>query len=104
MCARFFFFSIGLIDYLQTDEEGHEAVKPPLPVVYSDGTLAIIAGSDTTASTFSAIWYYLLIDNRDNGGVVYERLRREIDEVFPAGVEPLDFSKMAGMEYLNGVM
>lgn len=76
-----------------------EAVKPPIPVVISEAVLAIIAGSDTTASTLSAAWYCLF---RNPSAMAH--LRNEVDSVFPAGDEPLDFSQMTNMPYLNAVM
>lgn len=82
--------------YHLTDEEGLEPVKPSREIVYSDGLLAVIAGSDTTATTLTGLWYYLLGDPER-----FERLRNEVDTYFPPGEEPLDFTRMVNMPYLN---
>ena len=74
-------------------------MKPSMPVVYSDGTLAIIAGADTTATTLTALWYYLLLDPTN-----VDRLRREVDDYFPPGEEPVDFTRMVTMPFLNACM
>ena len=70
-----------------------------MKVVRSDGLLAVLAGSDTTATTFTALWYYFLLDPAK-----FDRLRNEIDTYFPNGEEPLDFNRMANMPYLNACM
>ena len=80
----------------QIDEGEVEKIKPPLPVVCSDGLLAVVAGSDTTATAVSVLVYYLLHDS-----MAFNRLRAEIDQYFPPGDEPDNFSKMASMPYLN---
>ena len=62
--------------------------------------VAIIAGSDTTATTISNVFYYLLM----NRGVL-ARLRTELDEAFPPGDgEPFDFVKLSELKVLNAVM
>jgi cytochrome P450 len=70
-----------------------------MSIVHSDGLLAVVAGSDTTATTFTVLWHYLLREP-----MMFERLRNEIDAYFPAGEEPLDFARMVNMPYLNGCM
>lgn len=70
-----------------------------MPVVFSEGGLAIIAGSDTTATTLTVLAYYLA---RDPARCA--RLRAEVDACFPDGEEPADFTRMVGMEYLNACM
>ena len=67
--------------------------------VAQDGLLAIIAGSDTTSTTLTAVVYYLLL-NPD----AYVHLQEEVDSVFPSGEEPLDVQKLCQMEWLNGCM
>ena len=76
-----------------------EPVKPSMQVVMSDGLLAVIGGSDTTATTFTAIQYYFLLYPSK-----FDRLRNEIDAYFPHGEEPTDFARMANMPYLNACM
>lgn len=80
--------------YYLTDEEGTR--KSSITTAASEGVLAIIAGSDTVASTLTALWYYLMRD-----ASMFNRLRAEVDMHFPFGQEPLDFSKMSRMPYLN---
>jgi len=82
--------------YHLTDEADIEPEKPSMPMVHSDGLLAVVAGSDTTATTLTALWYYLLRDLS-----VFNRLRNEIEAYFPSGQEPLDFTRMVNMPYLN---
>jgi cytochrome P450 len=82
--------------YHLIDEGEVEKIKPPLPVVFSDGLLAVVAGSDTTATAISALVYFLL-----RNPVASNRLRAEIDQYFPRGEEPDNFTKMASMPYLN---
>ncbi|ETW83732.1 hypothetical protein HETIRDRAFT_472015 [Heterobasidion irregulare TC 32-1] len=82
--------------YHLSDEAGVEPARPPPSVLAADGSLAIIAGSDTTATVLTALLYYLLSDK-----TAYARLQAEVDSAFPQGEEPLDAVKMAGMEYLN---
>jgi cytochrome P450 len=70
-----------------------------MPIVLSDGVLAVVAGSDTTATTLTALWYYLLLEPAK-----LDRLRNEVDTCFPPGEEPLDFTRMVNMPYLNACM
>lgn len=68
-----------------------------------NGELAIVAGSDTTSTTLSGVFFNLLTHPE-----YYERLRREVDDVFPPGEDPLSDAnagaRMAEMKYLNAVM
>ena len=82
------------------DENGYEPIKPTKALVAVDGQLAIIAGGDTTATTLSHIFYFLL-----RHPTYLERLRREVDEVFPQGEDStLDFTKQTTMPFLNACM
>lgn len=67
----------------------------------ADGMLAIIAGSDTSATALSHVFYFML-RNPD----CMKRLQKEIDETFPdAHTDDLfDYSKHADMPYLNACM
>ncbi|KIM78409.1 hypothetical protein PILCRDRAFT_11126 [Piloderma croceum F 1598] len=82
--------------YYLTDEEGLEPEKPSMSIIHSDGLIAVIAGSDTTATSLTAILYYLLLEPAK-----FDRLRSEVDGYFAPGEEPLDSTKMASMPYLN---
>jgi cytochrome P450 len=82
--------------YHLIDEEGLEPEKPSRPTVTSDGVLAVIAGSDTTATSLAVLWHYLMLNP-----TAYKRLQEEIDGYFPPDEEPLDYAKMARMPFLN---
>ena len=84
---------------LQSGEELPDSERPSVDAVAQDGSLAIIAGSDTTSSTLTAVIYYLLLNP-----VAYERLQEEVDSAFLSGEEPLDVLTLSQMEYLNGCM
>ena len=84
---------------VQSNEDGSEAESPPPLTVISDSALAIIAGSDTTASTLGNIVYCLLA-NRD----AYKRLQAEVDACYPAGEDSLDPRHLPKMAYLDAVM
>ena len=76
-----------------------ETERPQFNENADDGTLAIIAGADTTSSVLTVAFYYLL-----RNPVAYSRLQAEVDGAFPSGDEPLDVAKLSQMEWLNGCM
>ncbi|KAL4259956.1 Cytochrome P450 superfamily protein [Pleurotus pulmonarius] len=82
--------------YHLTDEAGRERQEPNLANVVADGTVAIVAGADTVATAVICLFYYLL-SNRP----MLERLRREVDSVYPQGENAMDTSKHANMPYLS---
>ena len=62
--------------------------------------VAVVAGSDTTATTLSNVFYYLLTNEE-----VLARLGKELDEAFPLGEgDPFDFTKLSELPVLNAVM
>ena len=62
--------------------------------------MIVVAGSDTTATTLSGVFYYLM-----RYPEVMKRLRKELDEAFPPGEgEPFDYTKLAELTFLNAVM
>ena len=69
-------------------------------VIASNSLLAIVAGSDTIASTLSHIIYYLICNPE-----YQRRLRHELDESLAilAG-EPIKSSLLATLPFLNAVM
>jgi cytochrome P450 len=83
---------------LQSDEEGRERTRPSVAALISDGILAIIAGSDTTATVLSAMFYHLL-GNPES----LARVEKEINEYFGQS-EPVDTEKLKNMPYLNACM
>ncbi|KAK7056360.1 hypothetical protein VNI00_002914 [Paramarasmius palmivorus] len=79
-----------------------EEEASPFPLIVSNAVLAIIAGSDTTASVLSNIVYYLL-----SSPLYLERLREEIDQSFPSiydGSTSLDAARLAELPWLNAVI
>jgi cytochrome P450 len=84
---------------MEIDEPGVEPYPPPMSQVIADAGLAIIAGSDTTATVLSNIFYYLMTTPN-----AYTRLQAEIDKTFPPGENALDPSKYLEMPYLSAVM
>jgi len=92
---------LGLVDSPQIDEPGLErhSSPPTLAEVASDGVLAIVAGSDTTATTLSCLFWFLL-----NNPQAYQRLQAEVDRFFPPGEDLLSTAHHPHMTYLNAVM
>ncbi|KAH9990628.1 high nitrogen upregulated cytochrome P450 monooxygenase 2 [Russula compacta] len=62
----------------------------------ADGLLAIVAGSDTTSTTLTALFYHLILNP-----TALERLRNEVEKEFPCGEEPSDATKLGQMPWLN---
>ncbi|KIK52994.1 hypothetical protein GYMLUDRAFT_179526, partial [Collybiopsis luxurians FD-317 M1] len=82
--------------YHLRDEAGLEKEQPPLKDVISDGGLAIIAGSDTTASALSILFFLLMIHP-----ATYEKLQKEIHDIYPSGSDVFDTSKHGQLFFLN---
>lgn len=83
----------------QNNEDGAEAVSPPMPIVISDAALAVIAGSDTTAGCLSCALFFLL-----SYPDIHAKLRAEIDQYYPPGEDPCDTKHYPKMAYLDAVM
>lgn len=83
----------------QTDEAGLEKEKPSKANAISDGALAINAGADTTARAITFL-IFLLLDNP----TCMDRVRSEIESVFPKGGNVLDTSMYASLTYLEACM
>lgn len=84
---------------LQTDEGVHEKETPPIPNAIADGLIGIIAGSDTTSSLMTSLFYFLL-----NNPEYYATLQAEIDRVFPQGENALDVSKHPNLPFLSACL
>ncbi|KAI0265868.1 high nitrogen upregulated cytochrome P450 monooxygenase 2 [Gloeopeniophorella convolvens] len=84
------------IFYYLSGEDQTETDRPPLKKVAQQGLLAMIAGSDTTSTAMTALFYYLL-----QNPTAYARLQEEVDAAFPHGDEPLDVSRLNGLEWLG---
>lgn len=68
-------------------------------VVTSEGALALVAGSDTTSSVLSNVFYCLLRDPES-----YKRLQEEVDKFYPPGENSLDPRHHNSMLFLEAVM
>ncbi|KAG1747161.1 cytochrome P450 [Suillus paluster] len=92
--------SKDLFHYL-IDEAGLErhSSPPTFAEVASDGVLAIVAGSDTTATTLSSLFWSLLSNPE-----TYLRLQAEVDRFFPPGEDSLSTVHHPQMSYLNAVI
>ncbi|KAF8827445.1 hypothetical protein HHX47_DHR4000329 [Lentinula edodes] len=67
--------------------------------IVSNAVLAIIAGSDTTASALCNAIYYLVANPKD-----MQTLQQEIEEAFPDSGTNIDIQKLDKMPWLNAVM
>ena len=83
----------------QIDEAGVERSPPTFAEVASDGVLAIVAGSDTTATVLSSLFWALLTHP-----TAYRRLQAEVDRYYPPGEDALSTAHHPHMKYLNSVM
>ncbi|KAI0354613.1 high nitrogen upregulated cytochrome P450 monooxygenase 2 [Trametes cingulata] len=84
--------------YYLNNEDGVEAT-PPLSQVVADAALAVVAGSDTTSSVLSSL-FFCLLTHPD----AYTRLRAEVDSYYPTGEDALNTKHHADMPYLNAVI
>ncbi|KAJ6543634.1 cytochrome P450 [Mycena vulgaris] len=86
--------------YHLMDNKQAAAEPYPFPLVVSNAVLAIIAGSDTSATVLSNTLFFLLSHPES-----YKRLQLEIDEAFPVGTkEPTDAATLSSLPYLNAVI
>ena len=65
----------------------------------ADAFTAVIAGSDTVATSLSHFWYLMMRHPE-----CCKRLYEEVDKTFPRGELPYDFARLAEMPYLNACM
>ncbi|KAH7915812.1 cytochrome P450 [Hygrophoropsis aurantiaca] len=86
--------------YHLTEAAISDSGNSPFPLIVSNAGLAIIAGSDTTASVLSNILYYLLSNPAE-----YIRLRDEVDTAFPpSDMTSLSAEMFLEMPFLNAVI
>ncbi|KAI0706787.1 cytochrome P450 [Cerioporus squamosus] len=85
--------------YHLSDEAGLEKQNPPVIDVAADAILAIIAGSDTTASALASFFYCILNDKAS-----YKRLQKEIDSVYPPGADATECSLHDQLVYLDACL
>ncbi|TEB33679.1 cytochrome P450 [Coprinellus micaceus] len=79
-------------------------LEEPLDRVVSNCLLTIVAGSDTTATTLTAILCFLLSERR-----AYNALKVELDEAFPNynvvdGWPEIEINSLGQLPYLNAVI
>ncbi|OCH86875.1 high nitrogen upregulated cytochrome P450 monooxygenase 2 [Obba rivulosa] len=84
--------------YYLNNEDGAGAPRP-FPEVVSDGALAVIAGSDTTSSVLSNVFFYLLKEP-----AYYKRLQAEVDKFYPPGEDALSTKHHGDMPFLTAVL
>jgi len=79
----------------QSDELGAEKEEIPFDIVINDSDLVVIAGSDTTKTVLSSLFFYLLRNPER-----LARLREEIDRFYPPS-ESLSSKHFQEMSYLD---
>lgn len=84
---------------MKSNEDGAEKESPSRGLVLSDGSLAFVAGSETTSGTLSTIFRCLLQDR-----ATYKRLQAEVDNYYPADEDSLSTKHHQDMPYLDAVM
>jgi cytochrome P450 len=84
---------------LQIDEGGVNKEPPTMAQVISDGSFAIIAGSDTTATVLSNLFYFLMTNHE-----AYKRLQAEVDKFYPEDEDPFATKHHEEMSYLTACM
>ncbi|KAJ7311575.1 high nitrogen upregulated cytochrome P450 monooxygenase 2 [Mycena albidolilacea] len=82
--------------YHLADEAGLEKEKPTLETSAADGIIAVIAASDTTASTLSSLVWFLL-----SYPEYYRRVQQELDSVIVDGDDPFDANKHQELHFLS---
>lgn len=91
---------IKLMLFNQSEATDEGSTASQLPLIASNVVLAILAGSDTTASVLSNIFYFLLTHPDD-----YNTLREEIDHAFPLDApETPQLDVVSKLSFLNAVM
>ncbi|KAF8516666.1 cytochrome P450 [Gautieria morchelliformis] len=85
--------------YYLLGEEGSGTKPLALPTVISDAGNLIVAGSDTTGTSLSNLFYYLMSHSK-----AYARLRAEIDTAVPSEASVLDAGLLSELPYLNAVI
>ena len=89
----------ALTSVLFQNHDDNDDPAPPLEQLVDEGLLAVLAGSDTTASSLATIFACLLSSKS-----VYDALEAEIDQFYPRGADVFDISKHRDMKYLSAVM
>ncbi|KAI0761269.1 high nitrogen upregulated cytochrome P450 monooxygenase 2 [Trametes elegans] len=82
-----------------SNEDQPEKGAPPVKQLIDDGILAIVAGSDTTSSALTSLFFCLGTHPH-----VYRRLQAEVDQFYPAGEDACNSKHGRKMHYLNAVI
>ncbi|KAF7363917.1 hypothetical protein MSAN_01049800 [Mycena sanguinolenta] len=82
--------------YHVADEAGLEKEKPTLETSAADGIVAIVAASDTAASTLCSLVWFLLSNPE-----YYRRVQQELDSVIVDGDDPFDVNKHQELHFLS---
>ncbi|KAJ7653210.1 cytochrome P450 [Mycena polygramma] len=85
--------------YYLFDAKREDPEPIPFPIVVQNAIVAIIAGSDTTATVLSNAFFFLLSHPES-----YMRLQGEVDKAFPSGKEATDPALLSRLPYLNAVI
>ncbi|KAH9938835.1 high nitrogen upregulated cytochrome P450 monooxygenase 2 [Epithele typhae] len=88
-----------LFHYLQNNEDLQHKPAPPTRQLVDDGILAVVAGSDTTSSSLTSL-FFLILTHPD----VYARLQEEVDKYYPKGEDVFDPKAHRDMHYLQAVI
>ncbi|KAF8218320.1 cytochrome P450, partial [Mycena galopus ATCC 62051] len=88
--------AVATMDLWYHLETGLEKAKPTLEISASDGIVAIVAASDTTASTLSSIVWFLL-SNPEH----YRRVQEELDSVIVDADDSFDVNKHEELHFLS---
>ena len=79
----------------QSDELGAEKKEIPSKIVLGDCNLVVVAGSDTTKTVLSSLFFYLLDNPKE-----LAKLREEVDRFYPPE-ESLSGKHFQEMNYLD---
>ena len=79
----------------QSDELGAEKEGIPFDIVANDADLVVVAGSDTSKTVLSSLFYFLLCNKEK-----FDKLREEVDRFYPPG-ESLSSKHFQAMSYLD---
>ncbi|KAF7337934.1 hypothetical protein MVEN_02016700 [Mycena venus] len=82
-----------------SDEAGLEKEKPTMEMSAADGIIAVIAASDTAASTLSSLVWFLLSNPK-----YYRRVQQELDNMFVEGDDIFDVNKYQELYFLSACM
>ena len=83
----------------QNNEDLPGEDPPPERHLLDDGTLAMVAGSDTSSSAITSVFHCLLSHPE-----AYAALQEEVDRFYPQGEDVCNTANHREMHYLTAVM